>query len=347
VWVWVFVTVIVNVVIHEIYYYTRVVGSRYNDSIVADSTDKLHSNTVATIGESGTTVMEVRKSVNDDKNVNNNSNIIYGHLHIPKTGGTTLNGLMAARYERVCGNKGYTFDAYQANIRAFEAGKENFQEKGSGKAWDYKPGVLGYENCDYISNEIKWNFWHGTLQTLNTALEPFESIADQANPPKKKAAYKEDAPPPLTMELHVPCRDPIDHMLSMANHEGTIIKRVIFNCTGVETDDALLEREVDRAYFDLNRFNANLDSKNIKLKCFQSIPVEPYIEYMDQFLQTRRIPSEYYHHKTNDKRDKSKECVRNLPEKVKQKIRGILMKNHPYMKFCNECMGSKKQIQLQ
>ena len=33
------------------------------------------------------------------------SNTIYGHVHIPKTGGSNLNGLMAAKYDNVCGNK--------------------------------------------------------------------------------------------------------------------------------------------------------------------------------------------------------------------------------------------------
>ena len=31
---------------------------------------------------------------------------IFGHLHIPKTAGTDINGELAARYERICGHKG-------------------------------------------------------------------------------------------------------------------------------------------------------------------------------------------------------------------------------------------------
>ena len=33
-------------------------------------------------------------------------NLIYCHVHIAKTGGTALNGILANKYERVCGNKG-------------------------------------------------------------------------------------------------------------------------------------------------------------------------------------------------------------------------------------------------
>ncbi|KAH7624783.1 hypothetical protein NADE_002006 [Nannochloris sp. 'desiccata'] len=31
---------------------------------------------------------------------------IYGHVHMAKTAGPTLNGELAARFERVCGHKG-------------------------------------------------------------------------------------------------------------------------------------------------------------------------------------------------------------------------------------------------
>ena len=43
--------------------------------------------------------------------------VLYAHLHMAKTAGTTLNGEMAARYERVCGHKGYSYDFYQGNNR--------------------------------------------------------------------------------------------------------------------------------------------------------------------------------------------------------------------------------------
>ena len=42
-------------------------------------------------------------------------NITYGHIHMAKTAGTTLNSMLALNFERVCGHKGYSFDYYQAN----------------------------------------------------------------------------------------------------------------------------------------------------------------------------------------------------------------------------------------
>lgn len=64
---------------------------------------------------------------NDNNNGNNNNNNpnnnyhypdkLYGHVHMAKTAGTTLNGELAARYERVCGHKGYSYDFYRSNNR--------------------------------------------------------------------------------------------------------------------------------------------------------------------------------------------------------------------------------------
>ena len=41
--------------------------------------------------------------------------VLYGHVHIAKTAGTTVNGELAMHYERVCGHKGYSYDAFQTN----------------------------------------------------------------------------------------------------------------------------------------------------------------------------------------------------------------------------------------
>ena len=42
-------------------------------------------------------------------------NIIYGTIHVAKTGGSSLNDMLANKFERVCGNKGNTYDYYSYN----------------------------------------------------------------------------------------------------------------------------------------------------------------------------------------------------------------------------------------
>lgn len=73
-------------------------------------------------------------------------NIIYGHVHIAKTGGTSLNGILANKFERVCGNKGITYSAYASNELAKEKLRQN--------------------NTKYDANPLKT--WVGILKTVIT-----------------------------------------------------------------------------------------------------------------------------------------------------------------------------------
>ena len=273
---------------------------------------------------------------------NENYNIIYGHVHMAKTGGSTINGWLAAKYERVCGNKGYSYNAYAANTRAFLAAKKYDPNKGSGGAWAYNENEIGFEDCDYISEETGAGAWNAITRKLNTnyhKVQKEKGIENTTN---------------IIMELHIPCRDPIDHLLSMANHNAFSIKQVKYNCTGFESNDTLLEEEVERGYFDMGRFNnqwldmnaSQVNKENIRVQCFNPIPVESYMAYMDPLLQNRRIPADYYPHATNHARNKTKECVLDLPEETKDKIRMIMNKNHPYMKFCSRCMGTEQELPL-
>ena len=49
--------------------------------------------------------------------------VIFGHVHMTMTGGSTLNGMLASRYENVCGNKGNSYDYFQHNERVRKQGK--------------------------------------------------------------------------------------------------------------------------------------------------------------------------------------------------------------------------------
>ena len=145
---------------------------------------------------------------------------VYGHLHYAKTAGTTLNGRLASQYERVCGNRGYSYDAYQFNQRveqqlhqhnrtsipAQQTGQKDAINKAFEQNWNrgrVPPAVMeeiGYENCDYISLEDRWTVWDRLLLHNN-------------NDNRWK------------LELHIPCRDPLDHLLSQCNH-----RRHTFDC---------------------------------------------------------------------------------------------------------------------
>jgi len=259
-----------------------------------------------------------------DRHHHSTTSTIYGHVHIGKTAGTTINGRLANEFERVCGHKGYSYDFTNVNRR-----QASQQQKGDKKpvnkyediyAVTYNtysrrrvhPSIMeeiGYHNCDYISHETSWQFW------------------------RNKGTYIPDH----TMELHVPCRDPIDHLLSQCNERhrefycGTNIRNSVEHC--------LLSASVS------DRFSNNLKTmKGITLKCFNPVPVEDYIQYMSTRLQRKRIPPEpYVHVATNRDREKRQECIWKSPA-LQDELRTFLIENVEYYNFCHSCIGSKDDI---
>ena len=63
-----------------------------------------------------------------------------------------------------------------------------------GRPYQYIMDDIGYESCDYICNEVKSKFW-------------FDLIT-------KMQFYQRN----LTLEIYVPCREPIDHIMSIVHH---------------------------------------------------------------------------------------------------------------------------------
>ena len=179
-------------------------------------------------------------------------NIIYGTIHMAKTGGTSLNGMLANKYERVCGHKGYTYDAYRSNERAIKDPKSiNMRTyNGNRDMVDYNiMEEIGYENCDYISHEINWNFW----------VDNFPNGTFHGIP----------------MELHVPCRDPIDHLMSQCNYKSRQL-----DCDGSE--ESFL-KSIDGCFlFVGSRYKHKL-KEHFQLKCFDfKTQFTDYVDYMSE-----------------------------------------------------------------
>jgi hypothetical protein len=78
--------------------------------------------------------------------------MIFGHVHMAKTAGTEINGQLAQRFERVCGNKGNSYDAISYNERV-----------GSGlevgdTSWKRKPDMISkLFKKDYNRGSIHWD----------------------------------------------------------------------------------------------------------------------------------------------------------------------------------------------
>jgi hypothetical protein len=245
------------------------------------------------------------------------SNVIYGHVHMAKTGGTSLNGILANRFERVCGHKGYSYNAYINN----EIAKEKFNgSKPFSRLGGYGPdrvrprdmNDIGYEDCDYISHEIQYSWWIKTFGDAKFFGTP--------------------------MELHVPCRDPLDHLMSNCNFRNEHI-----NCAS--GDDAFY-KSVDKCVILKNRFNENL-TKHFDVKCFDfKEQFTTYIDYMASKLQQRRfVSTPYVKRETNEQRNKTNECIWQHPD-LMEKAKNYLLEKEPYYQFCDSCIGSEHDLLL-
>lgn len=235
--------------------------------------------------------------------------VVYGHVHEAKTGGTSLNGMLAARYERVCGNKGYSFDAYQSNVRRKQKiQNDTVKQLKRGFHRSRVPHFImderGYENCDWISKEIGWFWW------------------------KKFVKW------PLHIELHVPCREPVDHLMSKCN-----FKRNTFDCSGD------LATEVEKCMLKHARFHYNLTNlNNTSIKCFDyNITFTKYMDLMDKTLQRKRMPIEYAIRATNRRRKFATECIWQN-DTLRLAVEKYLIEKYPYYNFCDACIGSKEDM---
>lgn len=85
---------------------------------------------------------------------------IFGHVHVAKTAGTSINGILANKFERVCGHKGYSYDAFADNVKAGQisaSGGRVFAE-GRSQVMPDTMAEIGFEDCDYVSHEIESNW---------------------------------------------------------------------------------------------------------------------------------------------------------------------------------------------
>lgn len=227
---------------------------------------------------------------------------------------------MANRFERVCGNKGYSYDAYLANERAkLIADAANADSIKISSEWssDKVPfsfmHEIGYEDCDYISTEEEnpqfWIDYFGD-EGLHNGTQ---------------------------LELHVPCRDPIDHLMSQCNHMWYVI-----DCEADNDQD--FYESIESCYLYLGRYSHQLRD-HFDVKCFDfHKEFTTYIDLMSNHLQERRFVSEpFIQRETNRKRNKEMECIWGRQDLI-DKTRKYLLENIEYYQFCNECIGSEDDL---
>jgi hypothetical protein len=240
-------------------------------------------------------------------------NIMYGHLHMAKTGGTSLNGILANQFERICGHKGYSYDSYEQNeiAKATYHSPNAMRKYGRDRVDFGEMEKIGYENCNYVSHEIKWKFWisHFGNRTFHG----------------------------IPMELHVPCRDRVDHLMSQCNHNNRQL-----DCEA--SSDQKFYKSIDKCFVMLDRIHKDL-TEHFDIKCYDfKNQFTTYLQYMSEKLQPRMlVSSPYVKRETNLPRNRTKECIWKYP-KLLEKTDKYLLKNIYYYQFCESCMGSENEI---
>ena len=269
------------------------------------------------------------------------SNTIYGLVHMAKTAGTEINGELALNYERVCGNKGHSYNFAKIN--------QINLEKGAGRCCRGAINTdniveIGLDNCDYIAIEDHYTKW-----TTKIAQHLMNNNNNNNNQNSQN-----DTNTNIKMELHVPCRESINQLMSLANYQG----RLKLDCDGIQQSDyntTYIDTEVSKIVNWDTRFHHSLLEEQklnyntnftFTVKCFNPIPVSTYVQYMSTRLQKKRTQHVYVHRDSNNRiRKKDEECIWN-DTKLQQLVKESMIRQYPYYKFCDECMGTTNELQL-
>mmetsp|Transcript_1132 Transcript_1132/g.1517 ORF Transcript_1132/g.1517 Transcript_1132/m.1517 type:complete len:270 (-) Transcript_1132:108-917(-) len=224
-----------------------------------------------------------------NRQAENPNNVLYGHIHIARTGGTSLNRQIATNYERVCGNKGFT-----NHLRFKYIKNNNLMES------------TNFDECDFISTEKDYTFW--------------DQFEHQGRP----------------VELHVPCKNPVSHLMSMVNYDGKA-----FGC-----GDGIAKQIDDVSHYVTHRFSQTLSQKeNFALKCFDTSNTDKYVEYMAHNLEYTKINRLYKEMEKKKFHLQEDECVWEYP-KMMDFIRKYMIDHFDYYAFCEECIGSTNDLFL-
>jgi hypothetical protein len=233
-------------------------------------------------------------------------NAIYGHIHMAKTGGTSINGNLSMHYERICGHKGYSYDAIETNERYRKNETHLWHAFQRGQVHKQMMEEIGYQDCDWISLEtFTWDEW---FQFRNWT---------------------------IPMELHLPCRSPVDHLLSQCNW-----RKRVFDCRKTGND---MMRQIDKCLVYIDRRYDKTLADIFPVKCFDYRQTNEYLEWIGARLQQRRISTDYFFRETNKSRQKGKECVWNQTD-VQELIETYLIENYDYYRFCDQCLGSERDL---
>jgi len=233
------------------------------------------------------------------------------HAHIAKTAGSTISRFLARRYHGICSNKGVsfmqTYEDFNATSTSIfgERGLDTFVKKELLQSW-------GLHNCALISLEVSSQQW---LQIASS--EPFRN---------------------QTTAVMIPCRDPVDHILSQCNFRDRNFTEMITSSGGQKAcAEALPECQVQ-----WKRYDHSLLEYFDKVVLFKYDSFDDVTRYLDKTLPKRAIElkheTQYGMYTTN--KDRSAENERFSPKCPEEMLRKNLLREWSYYRLCETFLGS-------
>jgi len=271
--------------------------------------------------------------------------VTYGLVNIPGSGGSIINRILALKYERVCG-KANSYNAYRQNDFQRQRDISGYLDGWGFSLPKYNP-VLRQKMAkqklamERRNRKKRFELFDNTRHLSNIEFDDCDYVAIELPSKllkKESKLWKENlhglgGP----VELHIPCRSPIDLLMSMCAY-----KKKEFLC---DVPDRELNIQIHDCMSLLNKFSMDFSS-DFTTKCFRSTArMDDYIEHMGKTLQKKRVQGVYF-----DRipalwpHNKNTECIREKAnENIKKKVRRM-MTNYSYVKYCIECIGSENDL---
>ncbi len=232
-----------------------------------------------------------------------NSANFFIHVHIAKTAGSTLNRLLARTHHAVCGIKGYSF------TQPWNDGDDTRQDpRYPGWRRDrVHPDRMedwGFHNCALLSHEV-------SMRNLTAVLRRpiFQGIS--------KVAL-------------VPCREPVDHFLSMCNFQGLNVTQISLE---VSCEDL-----IKKCVFATERFELDLLNAFDEVIVFRYNEVQRMVDFLGNYLPRRAIElPKGLQYVTNTPRKQENE---HFHECSRKEIAKNLRSMWSYYNFCDKLKGN-------
>jgi len=240
-------------------------------------------------------------------------NIVFFHMHLVKTAGSTLNRYMARKYYGVCGHKGYSSD------QPLHIGDKPREGK-DGEIWG--PDLVDFGDMDDRG-------WH------NCKLISHESWAELSVSIIK---YMQELG--FSMHALIPCRDPVSHTISKCSH----LERDLASWSKHNNDSELCHLINTRCDLEEDRFNESIiavanSSTFYWYKNFTEIDEEIVRDHMP--LRPFVLPEHTGKYKTNE--PYPNEVVREVVQRCGTQIHEYKMKD-PYYKMCAQSVPLVDQV---